>query len=159
VRFAREHKRLLTVYQNRRYDSDFQILHQLIKGGRLGRVVRFESNYDRYRPQLKQKAWREEARPGAGILFDLAPHLVDHAIVLFAPPAAITADVRLERDGAAVDDSFDITFHYPDAMRAVLRSTMLAATQRPRLLVYGTAASFVKHTFDPQEMNLRNGKI
>ena len=159
VRFAREHKRLLTVYQNRRYDSDFQILHQLIKSGRLGRIVRFESNYDRYRPYLKQKAWREEVRPGAGILFDLAPHLIDHAMVLFGVPEAIAADVRLERDGAAVDDSFDITLHYPGAVRAVLRSTMLAAAPRPRFLVYGTAASFVKLAFDPQEMNLRSGAI
>ena len=108
---------------------------------------------------MKQNAWREEVRPGAGILFDLAPHLIDHALLLFGLPEAITADVRLERDGAAVDDSFDITFHYSGAMRAVLRSTMLAATQRPRFLVYGTAASFVKLTFDPQEVNLRSGTI
>lgn len=159
VRFARQHKRLLTVYQNRRFDSDFQILRQLIHTGRLGRLIRFESNYDRYRPHLKPNAWREELRPGAGILFDLGPHLIDHALVLFGVPEAITADVRIERDGAAVDDSFDIVFHYPNAMRAVLRSTMLAATPRPRLLVHGTAASFVKQAFDPQEMNLRSGNI
>jgi predicted dehydrogenase len=159
VRFARERKRLLTVYQNRRYDSDFQMLQQLIRSGRLGRIVRFESNYDRYRPVLKHNAWREQVRPGAGVLFDLAPHLIDHALVLFGVPEAITADVRLERDGAAVDDSFDITFHYPGAMRAVLRSTMLARTPRPRFLIYGAAASFVKLTFDPQEMILRSGMI
>jgi len=159
VRFAREHKRLLTVYQNRRYDSDFQILRELIRNGRLGRLVRFESNYDRYRPHLKPNAWREEARPGAGILFDLAPHWIDHAMVLFGLPEAVTADVRIERDGGVVDDSFDISFHYSSGMRAVLRSTMMAATRRPRFLVYGTAASFVKQTIDPQEMNLRNGNI
>jgi len=159
VRFAREQQRLLTVYQNRRFDSDFQVLREIIHSGRLGRIVRFESNYDRYRPQLKPGAWREQARPGAGILFDLAPHLIDHAMVLFGVPEAISADVRTEREGAVVDDAFDIVFHYGDGMRAVLRSTMLAATPRPRFLVYGTAASFVKQLFDPQEMNLRSGKI
>jgi predicted dehydrogenase len=159
VRLAREHQRLLTVYQNRRFDSDFQVLRDLVLSGRLGRIVRFESNYDRYRPRLKPKAWREEARPGAGILFDLAPHLIDHAMVLFGVPEAITADVRTERDGAVVDDAFDIVFHYGGEMRAVLRSTMLAAAPRPRFLVYGTAGSFVKQLFDPQEINLRTGKI
>jgi len=159
VRYAREHERLLTVYQNRRYDSDFQVLRNLLAEWRLGRIVRFETNYDRYRPKLKQNAWREEANPGAGILFDLAPHLIDHALVLFGVPEAITADVRIERDNAIVDDSFDIVFHYRAAMRAVLRSTMLAAAPRPRFVVYGTEGSFVKHTIDPQEMNLRSGQI
>ena len=159
VQFARTHKRLLTVYQNRRYDSDFQAIRTLVAGNRLGRIVRFESNYDRYRPQLKQEAWRERSGPGTGILFDLAPHLIDHAMVLFGVPDAITADVRIERDGAAVDDSFDLVFHYGTEKRAVLRSTMLAAAPRPRFLVYGTAASLVKQTLDPQEMNLRRGAI
>jgi predicted dehydrogenase len=165
VRLAREKKRLLTVYQNRRYDSDFQVVRGLVAGGRLGRVVRFETNYDRYRPELKRGAWRERSGPGSGILFDLAPHLIDQAMVLFGLPEAITADVRIERDGAAADDAFDIVFHYGGKMgqmgvlRAVLRSTMLAAVARPRFLVYGTAASFLKQTFDPQEMNLRRGFI
>jgi scyllo-inositol 2-dehydrogenase (NADP+) len=159
VQFARQHQRLLTVYQNRRYDSDFQVIRSLVAGNRLGRIVRFESNYDRYRPQLKQGAWRELSGPGTGILFDLAPHLIDHAMVLFGVPDAITADVRIERDGAATDDSFDLVFRYGSEKRAVLRSSMLAAVPRPRFLLYGTAASFVKQTFDPQEMNLRHGSI
>jgi scyllo-inositol 2-dehydrogenase (NADP+) len=162
VRLARENKRLLTVYQNRRYDSDFHVVRGLLMEGRLGRVVRFETNYDRYRPQLKRGAWRERSGPGAGILFDLAPHLIDHALALFGLPEAITADVRIERDGAMADDAFDIVFRYGGEMggiRAVLRSTMLAAAARPRFLIYGTAASFAKQTFDPQEMNLRRGFI
>jgi predicted dehydrogenase len=159
VKSAREHKRLLTVYQNRRYDSDFQAIRELVAGGTLGRVVRFESNYDRYRPQLKQGAWRERSGPGTGILFDLAPHLIDHAMVLFGLPEAITADVRIEREGAAADDAFDVIFHYGKNMRTVLRSTMLAVAPRPRFLLYGTEASFVKQSFDPQEMNLRRGAI
>lgn len=159
VQLAREKKRLLTVYQNRRYDGDFQAIRQLVEAGTLGHIARFETTYDRYRPQLKPGAWRESRRPGSGILFDIAPHLIDHALVLFGLPEAVTADVRIEREDAAADDAFDVTLHYPAGMRAVLRSSILAATPRPRFVLFGTHGSFVKQTFDPQEMNLRRGYI
>src|ERR1700674_448889 len=159
VKFAQERGRLLTVYQNRRYDGDFQAVQQLVASGRLGRIVRFETNYDRFRPQLKANAWRERVGPGAGILFDLAPHLIDHALVLFGLPEAVTADVRVERAVAVVDDAFDVMLHYPAGMRAVLRSTMLAAAPRPRFVLHGTRGSFFKQSFDPQEINLRRGYV
>jgi predicted dehydrogenase len=159
VELAKKLKRFLTIYQNRRYDGDFQAIRQLVEAGTLGRIVRFETAYDRYRPQLKPGAWREAARPGSGILFDIAPHLIDHALVLFGLPEAITADVRIERENAAADDAFDITLHYSKGMRAVLRSSILAAAPRPRFVLLGTQASFVKQTFDPQENNLRRGYI
>ncbi len=159
VQLAKKTKRLVTVYQNRRYDGDFQAIRQLVEAGTLGRIVRFETAYDRYRPQLKPGAWREAARPGSGILFDIAPHLIDHALVLFGLPEAVTADVRIERENAAADDAFDITLHYSNGMRAALRSSILAAAPRPRFVLLGTQGSFVKQTFDPQEMNLRRGYI
>ena len=159
VQIAKSTNRLLTVYQNRRYDGDFQAIRQLVAAGTLGRIVRFETTYDRFRPQLKPGAWRETTRPGSGILFDIAPHLIDHALVLFGLPEAVTADVRAERENAAADDAFDITLHYPSGMRAVLRSSILAAAPRPRFVLLGTQGSFVKLTFDPQEMNLRRGHI
>jgi len=159
VELARKCGRLITVYQNRRYDGDFQAIRQIVADGTLGRIVRFETNYDRFRPDLKPGAWRERVGPGAGILFDLAPHLIDHALVLFGLPEAVTADVRVERTAAVVDDAFDVTLHYPAGMRAVLRSTMLAAAPRPRFVLHGTRGSFFKQTFDPQEINLRHGHI
>ena len=159
VQFAKSAGRLLTVYQNRRFDGDFQALRQLVAAGTLGRIVRFETSYDRYRPQLKPGAWRETRRPGGGILFDIAPHLIDHTLVLFGLPEAVTADVRIERENAVADDAFDITLHYPNSLRAVLRSSILAAAPRPRFVVLGTIGSFVKQSFDPQEMNLRAGNI
>jgi scyllo-inositol 2-dehydrogenase (NADP+) len=158
VQFAKETGRLLTVYQNRRYDGDFSAIRELVAGGSLGRIVRFETNYDRFRPQLRVNAWREKSGPGTGILFDLGPHLVDHALLLFARPEAVTADVRIERDRAVADDAFDIVFHYP-RLRAVLRSSMLAAAPRPRFMLFGTQGTFTKQTFDPQENNLRRGYI
>ncbi len=159
VQLAKETGRLLTVYQNRRYDGDFQAIRQLVEAGTLGRIVRFETAYDRFRPQLKPGAWRETARPGSGILFDIAPHLIDHALVLFGLPEAVTADVRIERENAVADDAFDIMLDYSNGMRAVLRSSILAAAPRPRFVLFGTQGSFVKQAFDPQEMNLRQGTI
>jgi scyllo-inositol 2-dehydrogenase (NADP+) len=159
VQLAKSAKRLLTVYQNRRYDGDFQAIRELVVAGTLGRIVRFETTYDRFRPQLKPGAWRETARPGSGILFDIAPHLIDHALVLFGLPEAVTADVRAERENAVADDAFDITLRYPKGLRAVLRSSILAAAPRPRFVLLGTRGSFLKQSFDPQEMNLRRGYI
>jgi scyllo-inositol 2-dehydrogenase (NADP+) len=159
VAFAQQRGRLLTVYQNRRYDGDFQALLQIANSGELGRIVRFETNYDRFRPQLKPNAWRERSGPGTGILMDLAPHLLDHALVLFDLPAAITAEVRIERDHAVADDSFDLTLHYSAGMRAVLSATMLAAAPRPRFVLHGTSGSYVKHAFDVQEPKLRAGRL
>lgn len=159
VKFARECGRLVTVYQNRRFDGDFQALQQVVAGGRLGRIVRFESNYDRYRPQRKPNAWRERTGPGTGVFFDLAPHLIDHALVLFGLPEALTADIRIERDDAAVDDAFDLILHYPRGLRATLRATMLGAVLRPRFLLHGMQGAYVKNTFDLQEPALRAGRL
>ena len=159
VEFAEKAGRLITVYQNRRYDGDFQAIRKLVEAGTLARLVRFETNYDRYRPQLKPGAWRETRRAGSGILFDIAPHLIDHALVLFGLPEAVTADIRIEREQALADDAFDILFHYPQSMRAVLRSSILAAAPRPRFVLHGTGGSFVKQAFDPQENNLRQGNV
>jgi predicted dehydrogenase len=159
IKFAQERGRLLSVYQNRRYDGDFQALRQLVASGKLGRIVRFESNYDRFRPQLKANAWRERPGPGSGILFDLAPHLIDHALVLFGLPEAVTADIRIEREDAVADESFDLTLHYAPGLRAVLRATMLSAVTRPRFVLHGTRGAYVKHAFDVQEPKLRAGRI
>jgi predicted dehydrogenase len=159
VKFAKQQDRLLTVYQNRRYDGDFQAIVQLVASGALGRIVCFESNYDRYRPLLRPGAWRERVGPGSGIFFDIAPHLIDHALLLFGLPEALTADIRIEREGAIADDAFDLAFHYPQGLRADLRSSILAAVTRPRFLLHGTQGAFVKQSFDPQESNLRRGCI
>ena len=159
VQFAQKAGRILTVYQNRRYDGDFQAIRQVVDSGALGRVVGFESNYDRFRPQLKPGAWREREEPGSGIFFDIAPHLIDHALVLFGLPEAVSADIRMEREGAVADDAFDVVLRYANGIRATLRSSILAAVPRPRFVLNGTKGSFIKQSFDPQEANLRRGYI
>jgi scyllo-inositol 2-dehydrogenase (NADP+) len=158
-RIAKQHSRTLTVFHSRRFDADFQALRIFLPKGDLGRVVRFESHYDRFRPAGKVGAWREQPGPGSGILFDLGPHLIDHALMLFGRPQAISADVRMERDGAQTDDAFDLSLEYPHSMRAQLSATMLSLTPRPRFVVLGTQGSFVKRGFDPLENALRTGQV
>jgi predicted dehydrogenase len=157
AKFAEEHGRLLSVYQNRRWDGDFKTLQQLVASEELGRIVTYESHFDRFRPARRPGAWREEAGPGTGVLFDLGPHLIDQALVLFGTPDSISADVRLERDGAAADDAFDVTLYYP-SMRAYLRATMLASRPGPHFVVHGTRASYLKFGLDPQEDALKRGE-
>src|SRR5579859_5030096 len=112
VRIARERERLLTVFHNARWHGDFQTVRKLVSAGTLGRIVLCEAHYDRYRRQLRPGVWRERAEPGSGVLFDLGPHLIDQALLLFGTPEALSADVRIERDGAMVDDAFYIALHY-----------------------------------------------
>jgi scyllo-inositol 2-dehydrogenase (NADP+) len=157
VQLAAAPQRVLSAYQNRRYVGDFVTLQTLLSDGVLGRVTNFESHVDRFRPELRPGAWREQPLPGSGVWFDLGPHLLDQALVLFGIPHAISADIRSERDGAAADDAFDVTLHYPH-MRALLRGSMLAASPGPTFAVHGTKGSFIKYGVDPQEGALKSGR-
>jgi scyllo-inositol 2-dehydrogenase (NADP+) len=156
VQLGTEQRRVLSAYQNRRYTGDFLTVRNLLSDGVLGRVTSFEAHFDRFRPDLRPGAWREQPHPGSGVWFDLGPHLLDQALLLFGPPQAIAADIRIERDGAAVDDAFDVTLHYPH-MRALLRGTMLALSPGPSFAVRGMKGTFVKHGLDPQEEALKSG--
>jgi scyllo-inositol 2-dehydrogenase (NADP+) len=159
LQLAKQKNLVLSVYHNRRFDADFQALRKTIAAGDLGRILRFESTYDRFRPTPKPNAWREIPGPGSGVLFDLAPHLIDQSITLLSTPEAVTADVRIERPGFSTNDAFDIFFHYPDGARVLLRATMMSAVPRPRLVVLGEKGSYLKREFDPLEPALRNGQI
>lgn len=153
---AEKRGRLLTVYQERRLDGDFLTVQKLIAGGELGRVVHFEETFDRCRPQVRE-SWKEKVGPGCGVFWDLAPHLLDHALVLFGEPEALLADLRMERDGAGNVDAFDVTFYYANGFRAVMSSTTLAPVTRPHFRVRGTLGEFIKQGLDPQEALLRAG--
>jgi len=157
ARLATEQRRVLSVYHNRRYAGDFVTLRRLLSEGALGRVVTFESHFDRFRPELKPSAWREQPLPGSGLWFDLGPHLLDQALLLFGIPQVVSADIRIEREGAVVDDAFDVTLHYP-GLRAILGASMLAASPGPTFAVHGTRGSFIKYGFDPQEAALKSGR-
>src|SRR6266568_2510895 len=157
VQLGAAQRRVLSVYHNRRYVGDFVTLRALLSQGALGRVTMYESHFDRFRPEPRPGAWREQPLPGSGVWFDLGPHLLDQALLLFGIPEGISADVRIERDGAAADDAFDVTLRYP-RMRATLRGSMLAQPLAPSFALHGTQGSFVKYGLDPQEAALKAGR-
>jgi len=157
IELARERNVLVTAYQNRRWDGDFVTLKEVLASGELGRIVSYESHFDRYRAEPKLDVWRENGGPGGGTLFDLGPHLIDQATVLFGDPASLCADVRIDRAGAVVDDAWDLLLKFPSGVTALLRSTLTAYTPGPRFVVHGTMGSFVKWGLDPQEDALRAG--
>jgi len=157
VQLAKKQQRIVTVYQDRRYTGDFATVRQVVSEGVLGHVVLFESHFDRFRPERKPNAWREEASPGSGVWFDIGPHLFDQALLLFGIPDAIGADIRIERDGARIDDAFDVTLYYRHT-RAMLRASMLAPPVGPTWIVHGTKGSFIKYGMDPQEAALKDGR-
>ena len=153
IALAERQKRVLTVFHNRRWDSDFLTVRDILP--RLGEVMLFEAHWDRFRPQIKQ-GWREQPEPGSGLFSDLGPHLVDQALQLFGMPEGVSADIGIQRAKAAVDDYFDVTFHYGER-RVCLRSSSLIAAPRARFAVHGTGGSYLKHGLDPQEAKLKEG--
>jgi scyllo-inositol 2-dehydrogenase (NADP+) len=147
---------ILAPFHNRRWDGDFLTVRKIMDGGKLGRVVTFESHFDRFRPLPREATWKESGNEANGLLMDLGPHLVDQSLALFGPPEAITASVRRDRDQTDIEDAFDITLHYPRLL-AHCRSTMLACDAAPRFLLHGTRGSFKKFGLDPQEPALVAG--
>src|SRR5271155_1584860 len=159
VRLAAERGRLITVYQDRRWDGDFGTVKKIVASGKLGMVVEYECRYDRFRLEPKANAWRERPdQPGAGVLFDLGPHVIDQALVLFGEPRAITASAFCQRQTSQVDDAFDICMEYP-TLRAMGRARIIAYAPGPHFLIHGTKGSFVKYGMDPQEARLRGGNF
>ena len=157
VRVAEQNGRLLTVYQNRRFDGDFQTVKKMVQLGTLGEISEYEARYDRFRLERKPGTWRERPEPGSGILFDLGPHVIDQALVLFGTPEAVTARLLNQR-GGEIDDGFDVALEYPK-FRALARSRMIAYAPGPHFLIHGSRGSFVKYGMDPQEEVLRSGKV
>jgi predicted dehydrogenase len=152
---ARAAGRIVSVFQNRRWDADFLTLRQLVESGALGEVAELHSHFDRFRPNVPDR-WRDRAGPGTGLWFDLGPHLVDQVLQLFGLPLAVQADIAAQREGAVVDDFFHVVLRYP-RLRAVLHAGALVPAGGLRFAVHGTRGSFIKHGLDPQEAALRNG--
>ena len=156
IRIAAENNLILAPFHNRRWDGDFKTVRKLLDRGELGRVVTYESHFDRFVPLPRESPWKESSHDANGMLFDLGPHLVDQALTLFGAPQSITASVRRDRDKTDIEDAFDITLHYP-RLQAICRATMLASEPSPRFLIHGTKGSFIKYGLDPQEPTLGAG--
>jgi len=146
----------LFVFHNRRWDGDFLTIQKIFKSGVLGDIQYYEAHFDRFAPERKHAAWRDEDLPGSGILYDLGPHLIDQALVLFGEPNNLEADIQSQRKGSIVDDYFKITMSYKD-LSVVLTAGMLVQDPGPRYIIHGARGSFIKYGIDPQEEALRKG--
>jgi predicted dehydrogenase len=153
---AAEVGRVLSVFQNRRWDSDFLGITRELAQDRVGEVVEFRSEFSRYRPEVRDR-WRERPGPGSGMWYDIGPHLVDQALVLFGPPETVQADLQVQRPGGSTVDWFQAVLGY-GRLRVTVESSTLAADPGMRFLVRGTDGSLAKRRDDPQEAQLRAGE-
>jgi len=159
VQEARERGVLLTVFQNRRWDGDFLTLRELLDAGALGEVMRFESRFERWRPELS-RGWRESGDPrdAGGLLYDLGSHLVDQALCLFGSATHVYAELERRRPGAQTDDDTFVALEHESGVRSHLWMSAAAAQAGPRFRVLGTRAAYVKYGLDVQEEQLRTGQ-
>jgi scyllo-inositol 2-dehydrogenase (NADP+) len=154
IELARRERRMLTVFQNRRWDADFLTIQALLRAGRFGELNAFHARWDRFRPSVVDR-WREHG-PGGGVLYDLGAHLIDQTVGLFGMPDWIQADVFAQRSGAGADDGFELLLGAGSA-RITLGASTLAADGGPRYRVHGSKGSYVKSGLDVQESQLRSG--
>ncbi len=157
ILLAKQKNRMLTVYHNRRYDSDYKTVKKILNEGWLGEIVEVEIHYDRYKTNLSPKLHKETPGAGKGSLFDLGSHLIDQALQLFGMPNALFADIQIVRPYSLVDDYFEILLYY-DKTRVRLKSSYLVRESLPGYVLHGTLGSFVKAKTDVQENDLQSGR-
>ena len=149
--------RRLLAYQNRRWDTDFGAVRRVVASGQLGRLVEVHFRFDRYRPAIGPKVFKETDRPGAGLLFDLGSHLVDQAISLFGKPLSVERTLGRHRYGTQVPDYFALQLHYLHDLNVWLSAGTLIADPGPAYVLHGTLGSYRKDRTDPQEAQLLAG--
>jgi predicted dehydrogenase len=155
---AKKQKVQLSIYQNRRYDGDFRAVKKVVNENLLGDLREVEIRYDRYRPSYGGKPHKEGELPGAGIIYDLSPHLVDQALQLFGWPKALFADVWKMREDVVPADYFEILFYY-DKFRVRLKATCICRETIPGYALHGMKGSFLQQRSDMQEQQLLAGEI
>lgn len=158
IALAGEKNRVLTVFQNRRWDGDFLTVSKVIKEEMLGNLVEFESHFDRFRNFIQEGTWKEDPSLGTGNIYNLGSHMIDQVLLLFGLPETLYADLERRRDGSRVNDYYDIHLYY-DRFKVILKSSYLVREPGPRYLLHGTQGTFVKHGIDPQEELLKRGEI
>lgn len=153
---------LLSVYQNRRFDGDFQTVKALIEAGKLGEVLDYEVHYDRYVKGKSSKVWKAKGGKGVGILYDLGVHVIDQAVYLFGIPKEVYADFRKQREESAGIDNFEVILYYNDK-KVIISAGEVVAGPGPHFMVHGRDASYIKYGMDIQENALivgeRPGKV
>lgn len=158
IALAKKNNRVLTVFQNRRWDGDFLTLKQVVEKNLVGKIVEFELHYDRFRNYIEANTWKEETAPGTGILYNLGSHMLDQVVVLFGMPLEVDARLGVQRPGGRVDDFYDIRLQY-NGFHVIVKSSYLVRESMPRYILHGTEGSFVKFGIDPQEQALKDGRL
>ncbi|HLF46923.1 MAG TPA: Gfo/Idh/MocA family oxidoreductase [Chitinophagaceae bacterium] len=158
ISLAKKVNKKLSVYQNRRYDSDYKTVKKILDEELLGKIVDAEIHYDRFNPQLSPKEHKEIPGPAVGCLYDLGSHLIDQAIQFFGMPLAVSADITINRPGSLADDYFDLKLFYPEH-RMTLKSSYFVREPLPGYIFHGRKGSFIKAKTDVQEINLTAGKL
>jgi len=158
ITLAKSKGLLLTVYHNRRYDSDYLTIKEVLDKGMLGELVEAEINFARYKPAPGPKLHKETPGQGGGILYDLGSHIIDQALLLFGMPSQLFADIRMVRPGSQVDDYFEILFYY-EKLRVRLKATQVARESTPGYILQGINGSFIKSKTNVQESDLDQGKL
>ena len=156
IQLAKEQNKVLTVYQSRRFDSDFKTVKKVVASGMLGNIVEYEAHYDRYRNFIRPNTWKEDENAGTGLLYDLGAHIIDQALTLFGLPEAVMGDLRTQRKEGRIVDNFEVVLHYPH-LKATLKAGMLVKEPLPRYIILGNSGSFVKYGIDTQEEALIAG--
>ena len=158
IRLAKKQNKNLSVYQNRRYDSDYRTIKKVLSGKLLGDLVEAEFHFDRYSENLSPKVHKEIPGPGTGSLYDLGSHLIDQALQLFGMPREIFADIRIVRAVSKVDDYFDLLLYYPD-LRVRIKSSYLVKEPLPGYILHGAKGSFIKPKTNIQEEMLSKHEV
>ena len=154
IALAKKKNKVLSVFQNRRWDGAFMTLRKVIASGVLGKVVEYEAHYDRFRNYIAPNTWKEEPGPGSGILYNLGSHMLDQVLVLFGKPEWISASTGIQRPGGKVEDYYDLRLEYP-GLNVIVKSSYLVREPGPFYTVHGVNGSFVKYGIDPQEEALK----
>jgi len=158
VNLAREKGVIFTVYQNRRWDGDFLTVQKVLAENKLGRLIEFESHFDRYRTFITPETWKEEGDKYTGVLYNLGSHMVDQVYVLFGKPLAVTAHLKIVRTAGVVTDYYDIRLEYQN-FAALLKCSYLVKKPGPRYILHGEWGTFFKSGIDPQEEMLKAGNL
>lgn len=158
IDLAKKQNKILSVYQNRRYDSDYKTIKKVLDKKLLGEVVEAEFHFDRYREELSPKQHKEVPGPGTGVLYDLGAHLIDQALQLFGWPSKLFADIRIIRPVSKVDDYFEVLLYYPN-LRVRLKASYSVREALPGYIIHGLKGSFIKPKTDVQEALLQAGSI
>lgn len=158
IDLANKSGRVLTVFQNRRWDGDFLTVKKVLDNKWVGKVAEFELHYDRYRNYIEANTWKEEEGPGTGILYNLGSHMLDQVIVLFGMPNEVDARIGIQRPNGRVEDFYDIRMHY-DSFHTIVKSSYLVREPTPRYILHGNEGSFIKYGIDPQEQALKDGRV